>query len=150
MPSGRWICRIGSLVFSGVAVGCVAPDVTFELRNLDRPATLSRLDRVAEASPRQEERPLFALAPQTCSYEKNVVILPLPGWLLATQRETFPDREEAALAMSAVSHEGEDVDLRVEKVELRHTAFWAVFFFREVNEIEIGCSAVYENEGNGG
>lgn len=129
-------------------VGCATGgDVTFELHHLAQPAMLSTVDRIEEPRVPHTHKGLVP-TPQSCTYAKNILVLPLPGFMVGVSSEKLPEPAKPALALQRF---GDEVNFQIERIDLRHTALWAAFFFREVNEVEIDCAVerlIEEREGD--
>jgi hypothetical protein len=133
-----------------LSVGCVGmpPSVTFQLEDLERPAMLSRVDRIGEDPLAADLPPRRATADQAC---RSRLIFAAGGVYMAVA--TYVDVEESdpsgpARALSSFSSPSKPSDFRVDRIDVRYVSQFPLFL-REVNEVKIDCDAVaVEKVGN--
>jgi hypothetical protein len=121
--------------------GGFTPNVTLQLAELERPAMLSRIDRVG-ASPSVDDDPIvLAHADQKA---RSSLIMICYGVYMAVgcsidTEESDPRRPSRAL--SSFSCPNELVDFRIERIGVRYSSAFPLVL-REANEIRLHCDAV--------
>jgi hypothetical protein len=146
---GARLCVLSiSVALCSVSCTGFTPSVRFQLEELERPAMLSRVDRIGEDPIAADQPARRAAANQAC---RSRLIFAAGGAYMAVG--VYMDVDESdpswpARALSSYSSPSDPADFRVDRIDVRYVSQFPLFL-REVNEIEIDCDAVeVEKVGN--
>jgi hypothetical protein len=125
--------------------GCAFParDVRFAVEDYDRPVLLSNVDRIGTSEVEHtSEFDLFLESSDTCrAYTGDIVVIPAGYIILVASTEQMDPEAQPRRDLRADIGANPRADVFIESLRVEHWAFWAAFWFRESNRVEMKCNA---------
>ena len=125
--------------------GCAFParDVRFAVEDYDRPVLLSNVDRIGTSRVEHtREFDLFLESSDTCrAYTGDIVVIPAGYVIFSVYTEQMDPEAQPTRELRAEIGANPRADVFIESLRVQHWAFWAGFWFRESNRVEMKCDA---------